>query len=65
MFHSKELIKETLGIEDGKEIFVFCQRGNKSRFVTNKLREFGFKAFNVIGGLTKYKEIYKNDILLV
>ena len=46
-------------------VYVFCRSGVKSVYSTIELRKKGFKAFNVIGGLKKYKEFSKKDFPII
>ncbi|MGC8677341.1 MAG: rhodanese-like domain-containing protein [Hydrogenobaculum sp.] len=38
-------------LDKSKEYFVVCNSGNKSKYVVDMLKNLGFKAFNIEGGL--------------
>ena len=38
-----------------KKIIVYCRSGNRSRTATKILKENGFKAFNMLGGMNGWK----------
>jgi rhodanese-related sulfurtransferase len=42
------------------EIVVICRTGNRSGTATQFLREKGFNAKNVLGGMAEYRELEKN-----
>jgi len=42
------------------EIVVICRTGNRSGTATQFLREKGFNAENVMGGMVEYRELEKN-----
>jgi len=44
-----------------KEIAVICRSGNRSNIVTNILREKGFNAKNVLGGMIEYRNLEKKS----
>ena len=43
-------------LDKSKEYFVFCNSGNKSKYVVDMLNSLGFKAFNIEGGLSQLLE---------
>lgn len=43
-----------------KEIIVVCRSGNRSGIATNILRENGFNAYNMVGGMIAYRVAEKN-----
>ncbi len=43
-----------------KEIAVICRTGNRSNTATQYLREKGFSAKNVLGGMVEYRELENN-----
>ena len=45
----------------GKEIIVYCRSGNRSRTATNIMREKGFKAFNMLGGMKAWNSMLAAD----
>ncbi|NOX17035.1 MAG: rhodanese-like domain-containing protein, partial [Chlorobi bacterium] len=52
----KERIAELDKYKD-KDIYVICRSGNRSQYGTKILREEGFKAFNVLGGMRAYNSM--------
>ena len=63
---SKEETLKKLNMENTNDpVYVFCRSGVKSVYSTIELRKKGFKAFNVIGGLKKYKEFSKKDFPII
>ncbi len=43
-----------------REIAVICRSGNRSELATKILREYGFKAKNVLGGMQEYRKVEKH-----
>ena len=43
------------------EIVVICRTGNRSGTATQYLREKGFNAKNILGGMVEYRELEKNN----
>jgi len=58
----QELDARYMELEEYKdqEIEVICRTGNRSGTATQFLREKGFNAKNVLGGMTEYREIEGN-----
>ena len=46
----------------GKEIIVICRSGNRSKVATNILRENGFNAINVLGGMRAYNKMKQKKV---
>ncbi len=44
-----------------KEIIVYCRTGNRSRVATALLREKGFNAVNMLGGMQAWNQIVQPD----
>ena len=44
-----------------KEIIVICRSGNRSGRATNILRDEGFNAFNMVGGMIAYRVMEKKS----
>jgi len=42
-----------------KEIAVICRTGNRSHYATVFLKQHGYKAKNVLGGMTEYRKEFK------
>lgn len=39
----------------GKKVIVYCRTGNRSGYATSLLREKGFDAYNMTGGIVRWK----------
>lgn len=44
-----------------KEILVICRSGNRSRMATNILKEDGFNAINIAGGMLAYRALEQKE----
>jgi rhodanese-related sulfurtransferase len=44
-----------------REIIVYCRSGNRSRFATQFLREKGYDATNMLGGILDWNKIQPED----
>ncbi|TFG97087.1 MAG: rhodanese-like domain-containing protein [Calditrichales bacterium] len=44
-----------------QEIIVYCRSGNRSRTATNMMREKGFNAFNMLGGMKAWNAMMAAD----
>lgn len=48
-----------------KEIVVYCRSGNRSQVATAFLREKGFNAINVLGGMKDWRTLLASDTTMV
>jgi glyoxylase-like metal-dependent hydrolase (beta-lactamase superfamily II) len=49
---------EPLGLDPKRPVAVICGHGNSSRQTTMFLRERGFEAYSVVGGMAKWETVY-------
>lgn len=49
---------DLLGLDPARPIAVICNRGNSSKQSTAFLRERGYEAFSVIGGMAAWEQVY-------
>lgn len=49
---------DPLGLDPGRPVAVICNHGNTSRQTTALLRERGFEAFSVAGGMAAWETVY-------
>lgn len=49
---------DELADQKDKTIIAYCRSGRRSAIATNILKENGFKAYNMTGGMKKIKEVY-------
>ena len=49
---------EVLGLDPKRAVAVICNRGNSSKQTTTFLRERGYEAFSVIGGMAAWEAVY-------
>ena len=53
-------MEELSGVKD-RHIFVICRSGNRSGTATRMLREAGFEASNVAGGMQGWKSLAEKN----
>ena len=51
------LIFNSTQVSKDKDIFVICESGGRSSLATMVLKTKGFKAFDVIGGMSEFRKI--------
>ena len=49
---------DELADQKDKTIIAYCRSGRRSGIATKLLTENGFKAYNMVGGMKKMKEVY-------
>ena len=48
-------------LNKGVTYYLYCDTGEQSNEIANRLRKFGFKAYSIDGGLLEYQRLFESS----